>query len=107
MHEKRVCLRCGSGKPEKMSKTPSTYRRPIHVLMTVGLTCHLTNSVSVEPVIKNRTFDPETRTLKKHTPGDDVEMEDTIEKKVEGLAEQIIAEDAEKRAQDLVRIITR
>ncbi|KAJ3479095.1 hypothetical protein NLI96_g9304 [Meripilus lineatus] len=57
--------------------------------------------VSVEPVIKNRTFDPETRTLKKHTPGDDVEMEDTIEKKVEGLAEQIIAEDAEKRAQDL------
>ena len=29
-------------------------------------------------------------------------MEDTVEKKVEGLAEQIIAEDAEKRQQDLV-----
>ena len=31
-------------------------------------------------------------------------MEDTVEKKVEGLAERIIAEDAEKRQQDLVII---
>lgn len=29
-------------------------------------------------------------------------MEDTVEKKVDGLADQIIAEDAERRAQDLV-----
>lgn len=55
-----------------------------------------------EPIIKHRTFDPESRTLKKHGPTDDVEMEDTVEKKVEGLAEAIIAEDAERRAQDLV-----
>ena len=30
-------------------------------------------------------------------------MEDTVEHQVEGLAEKIIAEDAERRAQDLVR----
>ena len=30
-------------------------------------------------------------------------MEDTVEKKVEGLAERIVAEDEERRAQDLVR----
>ena len=62
-----------------------------------------------EPVIKHRTFDPSTRTLKKHTNDEDVEM-DTVEKNIEGLAEQIIQEDAERRAQDLVssaRIISR
>jgi len=56
---------------------------------------------STEPVIKHRIFDPETRTLKKHTKDDDVVMEDTVEKKVEGLAQAIIAEDKERRAQDL------
>ncbi|EMD38065.1 hypothetical protein CERSUDRAFT_113210 [Gelatoporia subvermispora B] len=55
--------------------------------------------VGEESVIRHRLFDPETRTLKKH--GEDVEMQDTVEKKVEGLAEQIIAEDAQRRAQDL------
>jgi len=60
------------------------------------------NSPNVEePIIKNRTFDPSTRTIKKHATGQDVEMEDTVEKKVEGLADQIIAEDAERRAQEL------
>ncbi|KAI0934662.1 hypothetical protein AcW1_006111 [Taiwanofungus camphoratus] len=59
------------------------------------------SSDTQEPIIKHRTFDPESRTLKKHGPTDDVEMEDTVEKKVEGLAEAIIAEDAERRAQDL------
>ncbi|EJF66271.1 mRNA splicing factor [Dichomitus squalens LYAD-421 SS1] len=54
-----------------------------------------------EPVIKHRTFDPETRTLKKRTNDDDVQMEDTVEHRVDGLAEKIIAEDAERRAQDL------
>ncbi|EKM55058.1 uncharacterized protein PHACADRAFT_160984 [Phanerochaete carnosa HHB-10118-sp] len=55
---------------------------------------------SNEPLIKHRTFDPETRTLKKHTKDEDIEME-TVEKEVEGLAEKIVQEDAERRAQDL------
>lgn len=55
----------------------------------------------VEPLIKNRNFDPETRTLKKHTQ-EDVVMEDTVENQVKGLAEQIIAEDEKRRAQELV-----
>ncbi|EIW51748.1 mRNA splicing factor [Trametes versicolor FP-101664 SS1] len=54
-----------------------------------------------EPVIKHRSFDPDTRTLKKHAQDEDVQMEDTVEHQVEGLAEKIIAEDAERRAQDL------
>ncbi|EIM89824.1 mRNA splicing factor [Stereum hirsutum FP-91666 SS1] len=53
-----------------------------------------------EPVLNTRNFDPETRTLRKRTQ-QDVELEDTIEKNVEGLAERIIAEDEERRAQDL------
>ena len=32
-------------------------------------------------------------------------MEDTVEHRVDGLAEKIIAEDAERRAQDLVCIL--
>lgn len=57
---------------------------------------------SAEPLIKNRNFDPETRTLKKRGNDEDVEMEDTVEKNVEGLAEQIVEEEGEKRAQELV-----
>ncbi|EPQ57965.1 mRNA splicing factor [Gloeophyllum trabeum ATCC 11539] len=53
---------------------------------------------SEEVVIRTRNFDPETRTLRKHTP--DIEME-TVEKAVDGIAEKIIAEDEERRAQDL------
>ncbi|KAI0819082.1 mRNA splicing factor [Irpex lacteus] len=53
-----------------------------------------------EPVIKHRTYDPETKTLKKHVAEGDVEM-DTVEKHIDGLAEQIIAEDAERRTQEL------
>jgi coiled-coil domain-containing protein 12 len=55
-----------------------------------------------QPLIKNRNFDPESRTLKKHTQ-EDVEMEDTVEVQVKGLAEQIIADDEKRRAQELVR----
>jgi hypothetical protein len=55
-----------------------------------------------QPLIKNRNFDPESRTLKKLTH-DDVEMEDTVETQVKGLAEQIIADDENRRAQELVR----
>lgn len=52
---------------------------------------------------KQRNFDPETRTLRKHAQDD--ETEDTVEKQVEGLAEKIIAEDEERRAQELVCIL--
>ena len=60
---------------------------------------------NAEPLIKSRNFDPETRTLKKRGNDEDVEMEDTVEKNVEGLAEQIIKEDTEKRAQELVCVL--
>lgn len=53
-------------------------------------------------VFKQRNYDPETRTLKKH----EGEENDTVEKAVEGLAERIIAEDEERRAQDLVRVLS-
>ncbi|KAF8510986.1 mRNA splicing factor [Hysterangium stoloniferum] len=49
--------------------------------------------------LKQRNFDPETRTLRKHIPSE--VQEDTVEKNVEGLAEQIIVEDAERREQEL------
>jgi len=52
-----------------------------------------------EPVLINRNFDPETRTLRKHQTN--VEMDDTLEANVKGLAEQIVADDEAKRAQDL------
>ena len=55
-----------------------------------------------QPVrLKQRNFDPETRTLRKRDAKDT--LEDTVEKNVEGVAEQIIAEDAERRQQELVR----
>lgn len=57
----------------------------------------------VESVVKHRTFDTETRTLKKHDRDEDVEM-DTVENQVDGLAEKIIKEDEERRAQELVSI---
>ncbi|THU82884.1 mRNA splicing factor [Dendrothele bispora CBS 962.96] len=57
--------------------------------------------ISSTGVIKNRNFDPQSRTLKKRSAADDVEMEDTIEKNVQGLAEKIMAEDEGKREQEL------
>ncbi|KAF7793264.1 hypothetical protein EIP86_004375 [Pleurotus ostreatoroseus] len=57
------------------------------------------DSEVAEPVIKHRTYDPETKTLKKRTD-EDVEM-DTVETRIEGLAEKIIEEDTQQRAQDL------
>ncbi|KAK7020426.1 cwf18 pre-mRNA splicing factor-domain-containing protein [Favolaschia claudopus] len=57
---------------------------------------------SAEPLIKNRNFDPETRTLKKRAViSEDVEMEDTVERDVQGMAEKIIVEDEERRGQEL------
>lgn len=52
-------------------------------------------------LLKQRNFDPETRTLRKRDQTD-VE-EDTVERNVEGVAEQIIAEDEARRQQELVR----
>ncbi|KAJ6502299.1 mRNA splicing factor [Mycena sanguinolenta] len=60
------------------------------------------DDASAEPVIQSRNFDPETRTLKKRPIlSEDVEMEDTVERDVAGLAEKIIAEDEDRRAQEL------
>ncbi|KAF9484691.1 mRNA splicing factor [Pholiota conissans] len=53
-----------------------------------------------EPLVKSRNFDPESRTLKKRTQ-EDAEMQDTVENQVKGLAEQIIADDEKRRAQEL------
>ena len=53
-------------------------------------------------MISRRNFDPETRTLRKRTADDDIEMEDTVEKNITGLVETIVAEDEAKRAQELV-----
>ncbi|KAH9066466.1 mRNA splicing factor [Lactarius vividus] len=52
-----------------------------------------------EPILTNRNFDPQTRTLRKHQTT--AELEDTIEHNVKGLAEQIIAQDEAKRTQEL------
>lgn len=52
-------------------------------------------------MLLNRNFDPETRTLRKHTQNG-ILTQDTVEKDVEGMAETIIAEDERRRAQELV-----
>lgn len=59
---------------------------------------------SDEPVIKSRNFDPESRTLKKRTRDNPEAMDDTVENNVEGLAQQIIQEDEQRRAQELVSL---
>lgn len=51
-------------------------------------------------MFKQRNYDPETRTVRKRAIGEG--GEDTVETAVEGLAAKIIAEDEERRAQDLV-----
>lgn len=56
---------------------------------------------SAEPTLSTRNFDPATRTLRRRDHEDD-ENEDTVEKNVAGLAEKILAEDEERRAQELV-----
>ncbi|KAL1677377.1 mRNA splicing factor [Schizophyllum commune] len=58
-----------------------------------------------EPILKHRNFDPESRQAKKRATKADADgdavMEDTVEKSVAGLAERIVAEDEERRAQEL------
>ncbi|KAG6333227.1 hypothetical protein ID866_5862 [Astraeus odoratus] len=51
-------------------------------------------------VLLNRNFDPETRTLRKHGKNEAVTQE-TLENDVEGMAENIIAQDEQLRAQEL------
>ena len=72
--------------------------------ITANLCCVLIVNLSAatKPVLKSRNFDPESRTLRKRTDTEDVSMDDTVEKNVEGLAEKILAEDEQRRNQDLV-----
>lgn len=51
-------------------------------------------------VLLNRNFDPETRTLRKHAVNGAI-TEDTLEQDVDGMAEKIIAEDEQQRAEEL------
>ncbi|KAG8217606.1 mRNA splicing factor, partial [Butyriboletus roseoflavus] len=51
-------------------------------------------------VLLSRNFDPETRTLRKHTQNGRL-TQDTVERNVEGMAERVIAEDEQRRAQEL------
>ncbi|KAI6127777.1 mRNA splicing factor [Pisolithus croceorrhizus] len=51
-------------------------------------------------VLLNRNFDPETRTLRKHTLNGAI-TGDTLEQDVDGMAEKIIAEDEQQRAEEL------
>ncbi|KAG1770396.1 mRNA splicing factor [Suillus placidus] len=53
-----------------------------------------------DSVLLSRNYDPETRTLKKHSKNN-VLTTDTVEKAIEGVAEMIITEDERQRAQEL------
>ncbi|KAG0705099.1 mRNA splicing factor [Suillus ampliporus] len=53
-----------------------------------------------DSVLLSRNYDPETRTLKKHSKND-VLTTDTVEKVVQGVAEMIIAQDELQRTQEL------
>jgi len=57
-----------------------------------------------EPLVGGRNFDPVSRTLKKHTGPN--ELTDTVEKDIKGFAEMAIAEDEERRKQDLVSLFS-
>ncbi|WVQ63162.1 hypothetical protein V865_006567 [Kwoniella europaea PYCC6329] len=60
-----------------------------------------TNGESSHFAFKQRNYDPETRTLRKRGKEEENDNDDTVEKNVEGLAEQIIKEDEEKRKEEL------
>ncbi|KAI6045534.1 mRNA splicing factor [Pisolithus marmoratus] len=51
-------------------------------------------------LLLTRNFDPETRTLRKHALNGAI-TEDTLEKDVDGMAEKIIVQDEEQRAEEL------
>ena len=54
-----------------------------------------------DAVLLGRNYDPETRTIRKHARNEAL-LEDTVEKNVEGMAQMIISEDEQRRAQELV-----
>ncbi|KAG2157472.1 mRNA splicing factor [Suillus clintonianus] len=60
----------------------------------------ISTAANGDSVLLSRNYDPETRTLKKHSKND-VLTTDTVEKAIEGVAEMIIAEDERQRAQEL------
>jgi len=91
-------LRYEESEPVRRLKIPGMSRQ-----VFAGTELIRAASGDANPVLVNRNFDPETRTLRKHQTN--VEM-DTLESNVRGLAEQIIAEDEAKRAQDLVTVIS-
>ncbi|KAI6022760.1 mRNA splicing factor [Pisolithus marmoratus] len=51
-------------------------------------------------LLLTRNFDPETRTLRKHALNGAI-TEDTLEKDVDGMAEKIIVQDEQQRAEEL------
>ncbi len=74
-----------------------------HPLTHSAFNCVIPSHVVVSShfAFKQRNFDPETRQLRRREAGES--GDDTVEKAVEGLAEQIIREDEEKRKEELVR----
>ncbi|KAF8627727.1 hypothetical protein AX15_004271 [Amanita polypyramis BW_CC] len=54
----------------------------------------------IQGILKTRNFDPETRTLRKRDRADET-LQDTVEKDMAGLAEQIVADDEQRRKQEL------
>jgi coiled-coil domain-containing protein 12 len=91
---KRVYLLSVGAKREEGQKSTQTLLQSLY-------TSNLAYDDS-EAAVKPRNFDPETRTLRKRGADDDAAMEDTVEKKIEGVAEAVVAEDEERRAQELV-----
>lgn len=53
-------------------------------------------------MFKFRNFDPATGLARKHARTDE---DDTVEKQTDGLADQVIAQDQQARAQELVRAV--
>lgn len=64
------------------------------------LGCWLADACKSLPQIKQRNFDADARKVIKKR--DVAEEEDTIEKQVAGLADLIIADDEQKRGEELV-----
>ncbi|TFL02892.1 mRNA splicing factor [Pterulicium gracile] len=59
-------------------------------------------TAKISILLSGRNFDPESRTLRKHTAnGAGDEHEDTVEKAIAGVAEMIIRDDEAKRAEEL------
>lgn len=73
----------------------------LHTLAYTRFACARADPSSTHFTFKQRNFDPETRQARKRENG---AGEDTVEKAVEGLAEEIVQEDEERRAEELVSV---